>query len=199
LDVCINCRKSSLPLGNREAAALRPQRGAGMILLLAILFLQGDGTPPSIVSVTARGDATKSSSSSAGRRYSQFGAGRRLRDRPGVKIESASRGSDLRTIALVTSPLVEGVSYTLRIAAFAIARPRPSRSPPREAVHVLEGSLLRPARPDGHSPRMPKFSKPVLFNTRRPTPSFRRSRSSRRTTPGTRTSPRGPSTPTPTG
>jgi len=138
-----------------------------MILLLAILFLQGDGTPPSIVSVTARGDATKvvvvfsrpvdTASSERAAAYAID---------PGVKIESASRGSDLRTIALVTSPLVEGVSYTLRIAGV-----RDCSTPPLEVAATekpftfSKGLFSGPARPDGHSPRMPKFSKPVLFNT----------------------------------
>jgi hypothetical protein len=138
-----------------------------MMLLAAILFLQSDGSPPSIVSVTARGDATRIVvvfSKPVDAASSERAAGYAVD--PGVKVESASRGSDLRTVTLATSPLAEGVAYTLRVAGV-----RDCSTPPLEIAAAekpftfSKGLFSGPARPESRAPRMPKFSRPVLFNT----------------------------------
>ena len=138
-----------------------------MNLLAALLFLQADGAPPSLVSVTARGDATKvvvvfsrPVDAATSEKTTAYAID------PGVKIESASRGSDLKTVTLTTSPLSEGVAYTLRVRGV-----RDCSTPPLEVAGAekpftfSKGLFSGTGRPESHAPRMPKFTKPVLFNT----------------------------------
>jgi hypothetical protein len=138
-----------------------------MILLLSAILLQGDGAPPSVVSVTARGDATrivvvfsKPVDAATSERAASYGV------EPGVKVESASRGSDLRTVTLVTSPLADDVAYTLRIAGVHDCSTPPLELAAAEKPFTFSKGLFSgAARPESRGPRMPKFSKPVLFNT----------------------------------
>src|SRR5436190_873987 len=137
-------------------------------LALVLLLQSPDAAPPALISATARADSTKVVLvfSKPVDPATAEGAANYSIDN-GVKVESASRGLDLRTVTLTTSPLSEGVPYTVRIknvldcatppAAVAIGTLKTFTfvkglfcgAPPKEEPHV----------------RIPKFSKPVMFNT----------------------------------
>jgi hypothetical protein len=71
----------------------------------------------------------------------------------GVKVESAVRGLDLKTVTLTTSPLAEGVTYTVRVRFFGT-----------KTFTYVKGAFGA-SKEEGRPARIPKFSKPVLFNT----------------------------------
>jgi hypothetical protein len=71
----------------------------------------------------------------------------------GVKVESAVRGLDLRTVTLTTSTLAEGVTYTVRVKNFG----------PKTFTYT-KGVFGAP-KEETRAARIPKFSKPVHFNT----------------------------------
>jgi len=137
-------------------------------LAFMLLVLSQDTTAPALVSVTCRADPTKVvvvfskpvdvATAEAVANYSIDN---------GVKVESASRGLDLKTITLTTTPLTEGTPYTLRIKnvvdcatppiavaagtlkTFTFVRGLFSGAPPREELHL----------------KIPKISKALMFNT----------------------------------
>ena len=84
------------------------------ILVAVLLFLQD--APPAIVSATAHGDPskivvvfTKPVEQSSAETPANYAVDR------GIKVEKASRASDLRTVTLTTSPLLENVAYALTV------------------------------------------------------------------------------------
>lgn len=122
-----------------------------MTFLAALFLLQPQDT--TLVSVTARGEPTKvvlvfskPVDSASAENVANYAID------PGVKVESAVRGLDLKTVTLTTSPLTEGVAYTVRCSgtskAFAFAR-----------------GVFGPAKEESRAVRMPRFSRPLLFNT----------------------------------
>jgi hypothetical protein len=85
----------------------------------------------------------------------------------GVKVESASRGLDLKSVTLTTSPLAEGVPYTVRIKNVADCATPPAAVAAgtlKTFVYVKGLFGAPPAREEPHS-KLPKMSKPVMFNT----------------------------------
>ena len=80
------------------------------------LFIAQESAPPAIVSVASHAEPTKilvvfdkpldQATAEASANYSVD---------HGVKVEAASKGLDLRTVTLTTSPLAEGVVYTLSV------------------------------------------------------------------------------------
>jgi len=133
-----------------------------------LLLLAQDAAGPALLSVTAKGDATKvvlvftkpvdpGTSETAANYYIDNG----------VKVESASRGLDLRTVTLTTSPLTEGVPYTVRVKNVTDCAAPPAAVAAgtlKTFVHV-KGLFGGAPKEEPRAPRMPKFSKPVLFNT----------------------------------
>jgi hypothetical protein len=137
-------------------------------LALVVLLLSQEAAPPALVSVTCRADPTEvvlvftkpvdASSAESASNYSIDND---------VKVESASRGLDLRTVTLGTSPLSEGVPYTVRVKNVVDCS-----TPP---VAVAAGTLRTftyarglfggaSAREEPHL-KVPKLSRPLLFNT----------------------------------
>src|SRR5262245_41307028 len=118
------------------------------MFVLALLLLQAD---PTLVSITARGEPPKVvlhfSDSVPSETAGVYGIDN------GVRVESAVRGPDLKTVTLSTSPLMEGVTYTVRVKFFGTKT--------FTYVKGAIGSSKEETRPS----RIPKFSKPVLFNT----------------------------------
>ncbi|HEX7901880.1 MAG TPA: hypothetical protein VF950_29245 [Planctomycetota bacterium] len=102
-----------------------------------------------IVSVAARGDASRVTVVFSAPVEAEAAA---FRVEPGVKVLSAARGFDPRTVTLAVSPLAEGVEYTLSAhgskATFTYTRGLFGSAPPRE-----------------EKPKLPKIAKPVLFHT----------------------------------
>jgi hypothetical protein len=134
-----------------------------------LLLLQAQDTaPPTVVSVTARAEPTKvvivfskpvdPASAEAVANYAIDN---------GVKVESAARSIDLKTVTLTTSPLSEGVPYTVTVKnvhdcgvpAVAVA-PGTLKTFP-----FVKGLFGGAPKEEGHAARMPKFAKPVPFNT----------------------------------
>jgi hypothetical protein len=117
-----------------------------MIVLTVLLLLQAD-----LVSVTARGEPTKVVLVFS--KPVEITAAEAAID-PGIKVESAVRGLDLKTVTLTTSPLAEGVTYTVRV-----------KNVGQKTFTYTKGIFGAPTREESRAPRIPKFSKPVLFNT----------------------------------
>jgi hypothetical protein len=140
------------------------------LLSVLILFLQGqETTPPGLASVTSRGDAAKvvlvftkpvdPATAETAANYSIDN---------GVKVESASRGLDLKSVTLTTSPLTDGIPYTVRIKNVTDCAAPPVAVAPgtlKTFVHVKGLFGGGAAREESHAPRVPKFTRPVLFNT----------------------------------
>src|SRR5437868_4489876 len=136
-------------------------------LFALLLFLQ-DAAPPSIVSVTAHGDVGRvvivfskpldQVSAESPANYSIS---------PGIKVEKAVRGLDLRTVTLVTGALQEDVPYTLTVQGL-----RDCSTPPLSIVPgttktfaFVKGLFGGAPKEEPRTPRLPKVTKPVLFNT----------------------------------
>lgn len=128
-----------------------------MSFLAALLLLQAQDSA-TLVSVTARGEPTKvvlvfsrpveEAQSEAPANYSVDS---------GVKVESAVRGLDLRTVTLTTSPLAEGVTYTVRVRNVAAAE--------TSKPFTFTKGIFGPPKEESRPARIPKFAKPVLFST----------------------------------
>lgn len=121
-----------------------------MSLLAALLFFQAQDAAE-LLSVSAKSDPTRVVLVFS--RAVELAATDCSID-PGVKIESAARGLDPKTLTLTTSPLSEGVSYTLKLKGGAS----------RTFVYV-KGLFGGAPREEPRAGRIPKFSRPVLFNT----------------------------------
>src|SRR6185436_7636134 len=78
-----------------------------------------------------------------------------------------SRGLDLKTVTLTTSALVEGVPYTLRIRNVQDCAVPPSAvaAGTLKTFTFVKGLFGGAPREEAHVARMPKFAKPVMFNT----------------------------------
>jgi hypothetical protein len=137
-------------------------------LALFLLLQSPDAAPPALASVTSRADPTKvvlvftkpvdQATAEAAANYSID---------HGVKVESASRGSDLRTVTLTTTPLAEGQPYTVRVREVrdCAAPPAPVAAGTLKTFVFVRG-LFGGAPPREESRlRLPKLSKPALFNT----------------------------------
>src|SRR6185295_2937672 len=137
--------------------------------LAIVLLLQAqDAAPPALLSVTSRADPTKvvvvfskpvdPASAETAANYSIDN---------GVKVESASRGLDLKTVTLTTSALVEGVPYTLRIRNVqdCAVPPAAVAAGTLKTFTFVKGLFGGAPREEAHVARMPKFAKPVMFNT----------------------------------
>lgn len=120
-----------------------------MILVAAVLLLQAQ----ELLSAAARGEPTKVVLVFSGPVDSAQADPASYAIDPGIKVESAVRGLDLKTVTLTTSPLSEGVSYTVRL-----------RSGPSRTFMFVRG-IFGPTREETRASRIPKFSRPVLFNT----------------------------------
>lgn len=137
-------------------------------LAALLVLLAQDASPPSLVSVTAHGEPTKVAivfSKPVDQAAAETAAHYSIDN--GVRIESAVRGLDLKTVTLTTSPLTEGTPYTVRIRNV-----RDCSAPPLEVPAgtlktfvFVKGLLSGSSKEESHAARMPKFAKPTLFNT----------------------------------
>src|SRR5258708_8743658 len=136
-------------------------------LLALLLFLQ-DAAPPSIVSVTAHGDA--------GRVVIVFSKplDQALAETPanysishGIKVEKAVRGLDLRTVTLSTSALQEDVAYALPLQGLRDCSTPPLSLAPgtTKAFVFVKGLFGGVPKDEPRALRLPKVTNPVLFNT----------------------------------
>jgi len=126
-----------------------------MRALALLLFLQAQEGAPTLLSVTSRGESNKVAlvfSKPLDQATAEAAASYSIDN--GVKVESATRGIDLKTVTLTTSPLVEGVTYTVKL--------KDGTARPFVYVKGLFGSA---PKEEPRAMRLPKFSKPVLFNT----------------------------------
>jgi len=136
------------------------------ILVAVLLFLQD--APPAVVSATAHGDPSKvvvlftkpieQVSAEAPANYAID---------HGIKIEKASRGSDLRTVTLTTSLLLENLAYALTVQGV-----RDCSSPPLvvaagsgKPFSFTKGLFGGAPKEEPRASRMPRLSRPLLFNT----------------------------------
>ena len=139
------------------------------LLALLLPLLAQESAAPGLVSVTSRGEATKVVlvfTKPVDPVTAETAANYAIDN--GVKVESAARGLDLRTVTLTTSPLTEGVPYTVRIRNVTDCAAPPVAVLPgtlKTFVHVKGLFGGGATREEPHGPRMPRFSKPVLFNT----------------------------------
>ncbi len=137
-------------------------------LALVVLLLSQDAAPPALLSVSCRADPTKvvlvfskpvdAVTAESASNYSIDN---------NVKVESASRGLDLRTVTLTTSPLSEGTPYTLRIRnVFDCGTPPSAVAAGTLKTFTFVKGLFGGAPPkEEPRPRLPKMSKPAMFNT----------------------------------
>src|SRR6185436_15079218 len=126
-----------------------------MRALALLLLLQAQDGAPTLVSVTSRGEPNKVAlvfSKPVDQATAETAANYAIDN--GVKVESAARGLDLKTVTLTTSPLVEGVTYTVKLKDGTV----------RTFVFV-KGLFGGAPKEEPRAARLPKFSKPVLFNT----------------------------------
>jgi hypothetical protein len=126
-----------------------------MRALALLLFVQTQDPAPTLVSITSRGESNKVAlvfSKPIDQATAETAANYTIDN--GVKVESAARGLDLRTVTLTTSPLVEGVTYSLKLKDGTV----------RPFVYV-KGLFGSAPKEEPRTARLPKFSKPVLFNT----------------------------------
>jgi hypothetical protein len=139
-----------------------------MRLLAVLLLLQAQDTaPPALVSVTARSEANKVTllfTKPVDPATAEAAANYTIDN--GVKVESASRGLDLKTVTLTTSPLSEGIPYTVRIKTVQDCAVPPVQVAPGtlKTFVFVKGLFGGAPKEEGHAARIPKFSKPVLFN-----------------------------------
>jgi len=125
------------------------------IAALLLFFLQAQDPAPTLVSVTAKGETTKVVlvfSRPVEAATAETAANYTIDN--GVKVESAARGFDLKTVTLTTSPMVEGVTYAVKLKDGTV----------RTFVYV-KGLFGTAPREESRASRLPKFSKPVLFHT----------------------------------
>jgi hypothetical protein len=140
-----------------------------MRVLAALLLLQAqDAAPPTLVSVTARGEPTKVVllfSKPVDPASAETAANYAIDN--GVKVESAARGLDLRTVTLTTTPLSENIPYTVRVKGVTDCSTAPVAVAPGtlKSFPFVKGLFGAPVKDESRAPRTPKFAKPVLFNT----------------------------------
>lgn len=139
-----------------------------MGLLIALLLVFQDAAPPTLVSVAARGDATKvvlvfskpleQGSAETPANYAID---------PGIRVEKASRGLDLRTVTLTTAPLQEGVDYTLTLRGLHDCSTPPAAvaAGTTRTFAFVKGLFSGAPREEPRAPRIPKIVRPVMFNT----------------------------------
>jgi hypothetical protein len=137
-------------------------------LSVALLLLLQDTAPPVIVSVTAHGDAAKVVvvfSKPLDQVTAETPSNYAIDN--SVKVEKASRGLDLRTVTLTTTPLQEGVAYTLGVQGVrdCSTPPLAVASGPAKAFTFAKGLFGGAPKEESHAVRIPKFTKPVPFNT----------------------------------
>jgi hypothetical protein len=135
--------------------------------LPALLFLQDPGAF-TVVSVSARSDATRVTvvfSRPVDEASAETPAHYAIA--PGVKVESASRGLDLRTVTLVVSPLPEGATLTLSVREVRdCSSPPVAVAPGTSKEFAFEKGLFGAApKEEPRGPRLPKVRQPLLFNT----------------------------------
>jgi hypothetical protein len=139
------------------------------LLALLLFFPAQDTAAPALASATSRGDATKVVlvfTKPVDPVTAETAANYAIDN--GVKVESAVRGLDLRTVTLTTSPLAESLPYTVRIKNVTDCASPPVAVVPgtlKTFVHVKGLFGGGAPKEESHVARMPKFSKPVLFNT----------------------------------
>jgi hypothetical protein len=137
-------------------------------LALILLVLSQDAAAPALVSVTCRADPTKvvlvfskpveAGSAESIANYSIDN---------GVKIDAASRGLDLKTVTLTTSPLTEGVPYTVRIKN-VVDCATPATAVPAGTLKTftyVKGLFGGVPPREESTPKIPKLSRPLMFNT----------------------------------
>jgi hypothetical protein len=137
-------------------------------LALILLLLSQETAPPALVSVSSRGDPTKvvlvftkpvdAATAEKAANYSIDN---------GVKVETASRGLDLRTVTLSTSPLSEGIPYTLRVKdVLDCAAPAASvAAGTLKTFSYVKGLFGGGAPREEPHPKAPKISRTAMFNT----------------------------------
>jgi hypothetical protein len=118
------------------------------MILLTVLLLQAD---PTLVSITARGEPTKVVLLFSDSVPAETSGAYAIDN--GVKVESALRGPDLKTVTLTTSPLAEGVTYTVRVRFFGT-----------KTFTYVKGAFGA-SKEESRPVRAPKLARPVLFNT----------------------------------
>src|SRR5258706_2417736 len=140
-----------------------------MRILAVFLLLQAqDAAPPSLVPVSAGAEPTEVIvvfNRPVDPAAAELAANYAIDN--GVKVESASRGLDLRTVTLTTSSLAEGVSYTLAVKGVRDCAVPPAAVAPgtQKAFTFVKGLFGGAPKEEARAPRIPKFSKPVLFHT----------------------------------
>src|SRR6185436_16661786 len=139
-----------------------------MALAVLLLLQSADTAAPTIVSVTAGAEPTKvlvvfskpidPVSAEAAANYAIDN---------GVKIESAQRAIDLRSVTLTTTPLSEGIPYTLTVKnVHDCAMPPVAVAPGTlKTFPFVKGLFGAAPEEESRAPRMPKYAKPVMFNT----------------------------------
>jgi hypothetical protein len=137
-------------------------------LAFILLVLSQDAAAPGLVSVTCRADATKVVvvfSKPVDAATAETVANYSIDN--GVKVESASRGLDLQTVTLTTSPLTEGTPYTLRIKNVVDCATPPSAvaAGTLKTFTYVKGLFGGAPPKEDARPKLPKIGKPVMFNT----------------------------------
>ena len=138
-----------------------------MATFAAVLLLLTQD-PLVVVSATARGEPTRvhvvfskpvdEASAETAANYSI---------EPGVKVESASRALDLRTVTLVVSPLSEGVAYSLAVRNVKDCGTPPAAVAETRKPFAFVKGLFGAGAPkeEGKGRAIPKFKQPLMFNT----------------------------------
>jgi len=134
----------------------------------AFLLLFQDASPPAIVSVTAHGDSAKvvvAFNKPLDQTSAETAANYTIG--PGVHVEKAVRGLDLRTVTLTTGALQEDVPYVLTVRGLRDCSTPPASMAAAESrpFTFVKGLFGPPPKEEPRAPRLPRFSKPVLFNT----------------------------------
>jgi len=137
-------------------------------LALFVLLHSQDAAPPALVSVTSRADPTKVVlvfTKPVDPATAESVANYAIDN--GVKVESASRGLDLKTVTLTTSPLSEGVPYTVRVKHVldCAAPPAAVADGTLKTFTFVKGLFGGAAPKEEARPRIPKFSRSLMFNT----------------------------------
>jgi hypothetical protein len=140
-----------------------------MKALAVLLLLQAqDAAPPALVSVSSRVEPTKVVlvfTKPVDQATSETTANYSIDN--GVKVESASRGLDLKTVTLNVSPLSEGVPYTVRVRNLLDC----SAAPVAVAAGTLKTFVFVKGLFGGGAPReeprarVPKLARPLMFST----------------------------------
>jgi hypothetical protein len=86
---------------------------------------------------------------------------------PAVKVESAVRSLDLRSVTLTTAPLSPGVDYVLTVRSVRDCSEPPlaMSEPARRPFTFAKGLFSAPKASAPAARRIPKFDAPLLFNT----------------------------------